>query len=287
MQSVNRPPRKDPAPSRMAYRLQRMMLTPIYRRLVRIGLPLLILVLVLLMWLGSAERRQQVVLSVQQVREAIQQRPEFMVNLFRVDGASPMLAEGIRRMVDLKLPQSSFDLDLPGLRERIMTLDAVRDVDLRVEPGGILTATVDERVPVVVWRFGPNVQLLDDTGHRVMLVAERNDRADLPLVAGRGADKAVPELMTLLSAAQPIMPRVRGIIRMGERRWDIVLDRGQRIMLPVDQPVPALERILALDKAQDLLARDVTVIDFRLKDRPVLRLSPHAAAELRQARSQQ
>ena len=37
-----------------------------------------------------------------------------------------------------------------------------------------------------------------------------------------------------------ILPRVRGLERMGERRWDVVLDHGQRIMLPQDRPVPAL-----------------------------------------------
>ena len=33
------PLRRDPAPSRLAYRLNRMMLRPLIRRLVRIGLP--------------------------------------------------------------------------------------------------------------------------------------------------------------------------------------------------------------------------------------------------------
>ncbi|WP_128253572.1 cell division protein FtsQ/DivIB [Falsirhodobacter deserti] len=284
MQSVNRPPRRDPAPSRLNYRLQRMMLTPLYRKLLRMGLPALLVALVLAIVLGSSDRRAAIAGSFASVIEAVQQRPEFMVNLFQVEGASPMLGEGIRRMLDLKLPQSSFDLDLPGLRERIMTLDAVKDVQLRVESGGVLTAEVTERVPVTVWRSAANVELLDEIGHRVMLIAERNDRSDLPLIAGRGANKAVPEVRALFAAAAPIMPRVRGFVRMGERRWDIVLDRGQRIMLPVEQPVAALERILALDKAQDLLARDVIVIDFRLKERPVLRLAPHAAAELRAAR---
>lgn len=284
MQSVNRPPRRDPAPSRLAYRLQRMMLTPLYRKMLRFGLPVLVLALVLAIALGSADRRAAIARSFAGVVDSVQQRPEFMVGLFSVEGASPMLAEGIRRMVDLHLPQSSFDLDLPGLRERILTLDAVSDVELRVEPGGVLTAQVTERVPVAVWRSAANVELLDVTGHRVMLVGERNDRSDLPLLAGRGANNALPEAVRLFAAAAPIMPRVRGFVRMGERRWDIVLDRGQRIMLPVDQPVSALERILALDQAQDLLARDVTVIDFRLKERPVLRLAPNAAAELRSAR---
>lgn len=263
-----------------------MMLTPLYRKMLRFGLPVLVLVLVAAIVLGSADRRAAIAGSFAGIIESIQQRPEFMVGLFQVEDASPMLAEGIRRMLDLNLPQSSFDLDLPGLRERILTLDAVSDVQLRVEPGGVLTAQVTERVPVAVWRSAANVELLDATGHRVMLVGERNDRSDLPLLAGQGADAAIPEVMRLFAAAAPIMPRVRGFVRMGERRWDIVLDRGQRIMLPVDQPVPALERILALDQAQDLLARDVVVIDFRLKERPVLRLSPNAAAELRTARGQ-
>ena len=34
-------PRTDPAPSRLRYRLERMRLTPGYRRLFRLGLPLL------------------------------------------------------------------------------------------------------------------------------------------------------------------------------------------------------------------------------------------------------
>jgi cell division protein FtsQ len=54
---------------------------------------------------------------------------------------------------------------------------------------------------------------------------------------------------------------------VGERRWDVVLDRDQRILLPETEPGRALERVLALDQAQDLLDRDVTV-DLRLEPPP-------------------
>jgi cell division protein FtsQ len=73
-------------------------------------------------------------------------------------------------------------------------------------------------------------------------------------------------------------------VRMGERRWDIVLDRDQRIMLPVDQPVRALERLIALDQAQELLERDVLTVDLRLQNRPSLRLAPYALVEMRRLR---
>jgi cell division protein FtsQ len=51
--------------------------------------------------------------------------------------------------------------------------------------------------------------------------------------------------------------------------------------LPEADPVPALERVMALDKAEALLARDVITVDLRNKDRPVLRLAPDAMTNLR------
>ena len=65
-------------------------------------------------------------------------------------------------------------------------------------------------------------------------------------------------------------------MRVGERRWDVVLDRDQRILLPTEAPVRALERVIALSEAQDMLERDVAVIDMRLADRPTLRMTAEA-----------
>ena len=73
-------------------------------------------------------------------------------------------------------------------------------------------------------------------------------------------------------------------VRVGERRWDMVLDRDQRLLLPSDRPVQALERLLALDQAEDLLARDLVAIDLRDEKRPVLRLGEDALMAARRAR---
>ena len=184
----------------------------------------------------------------------------------------------------LPLPQSSFDLDLQGLKASISRLDAVADVQLRVQSGGVLQVVVKEREPAIVWRNIDGVFLLDKTGHRIAGISDRGDRGDLPLITGRGADAAVPQALDILASAGPLLPRLRGLVRMGERRWDIVLDRDQRIQLPVDQPIRALERLIALDQAQDLLARDVLTVDLRLQARPSLRLAPFALSEMRRLR---
>ena len=57
-----------------------------------------------------------------------EQRPEFMVGLLAIDGASPALSDAVRAKLDLKLPQSRFDLDfdLVQARARVGELAGVR-----------------------------------------------------------------------------------------------------------------------------------------------------------------
>ena len=107
-------------------------------------------------------------------------------------------------------------------------------------------------------------------------VPSRLARPDLPLVAGKGANDHVPEALDILEAADSLKDRMRGLVRMGERRWDILLDRDQRILLPVENPVQALERVIALGEAQELFERDLVAIDMRLAQRPTIRMTEAA-----------
>ena len=279
-------PKRDPAPSRFAYRLHRMWLTPYFRRLTRVGLPAFVIAFTALLWLSDEDRRASLAGGLTGMVEAVQNRDQFMVKVMTIDGASAPVDKALRMMLPVDLPASSFDIDLDRLRHDILTLDAVRDVDLRIKPDGVLAARVTERLPVVLWRHARGIEQLDETGHRVASVTERSVRADLPLIAGEGADKAVREAMRLFAAAGPLLPQVRGIQRVGERRWDMVLDRNQRILLPAEGAVPALERLIALNGAEDLLGRDVSVVDLRDGTRPVARIGVNAQNRIRAARGQ-
>jgi cell division protein FtsQ len=276
---------RDPAPSRLAYRVNRWLLTPMFRRFLFVGLPVALIAGIGTAWFADQSRRDAIADRFAEIRRGIEQRPEFMVKMMAIDGATEKVAQSIREVVPVDFPISSFELDLPAVRAQIQTLDAVLRVDVRVRAGGVLQVDVEERVPAIVWRAPLGLELLDAEGRRVASLAARSDRADLPLVAGTGADAAVPEALRLISAAEPVKDRLRGLLRVGERRWDVVLDRDQRILLPESGAVEALEQVLALDGARDLLARNVTVVDMRLPHRPTLRLDMHAVEELRRIRS--
>ncbi len=280
-------PRHDPAPSRLSYRLERLRLTPGFHSAMRVWLPVFVLAASVGLWFSSEDHRADVVAKYAQIKEQLQNRPEFMVTLMQVDGASPAVDGAVRKIMPMALPVSSFKLDLEAMRARMEQIDAVKSAELRVQSGGILRVNITERVPVVIWRSEAGMELLDDTGHRVATLLTREGRSDLPLIAGQGAEAHVPEALGVLTALAPVMKRVRGLVYMGERRWDVVLDRGQRILLPEADPVGAAERAMALNGAQDLLGRDVADVDLRNASRPTLRLTPSALAALRQEKSGQ
>lgn len=277
-------PGRDPAPSLWAYRLQRLMLTPLFRVSLRAGLPFALALGAGWLWLADPERRDMLMGHFSQARAAIENRPEFRVDLMAIDGAGPELAADIRNVLQIDFPTSSFDLDLDEMQARVAGLDPVKSVSLRIRPGGLLQLQVEERVPAVIWRSAQGLELLDAEGYLVRPTGARADRPDLPLIAGEGAQAHVPEALTLIAAARPLWPRLRGLQRVGARRWDVVLDRGQRILLPADAPRAALDRVIAMDGAEDVLARDVAAMDMRLPTRPTLRLNASATEELHRIR---
>ncbi|KNG95160.1 cell division protein FtsQ/DivIB [Pseudaestuariivita atlantica] len=274
------PPRADPAPTRWQYRWARLKLSPLFRGFVRVGLPFGLTLGAGLWYFSDQDRRDAMNLMIADVRQEIETRPEFMVQMMAVDGAGDSVSEDIREIVPVDFPVSSFDLDLDAIRDTITSLEAVRTASVRIRPGGVLQVQVTERVPVILWRGPEGLELVDAEGIAVGAIAARDERPDLPLIAGLGAADAVDEALAILASAAPLADRMRGLERMGERRWDVVLDRGQRILLPADRPVGALDRVIAMDAAQDMLARDIAAIDLRLPGRPTLRLNDQSLKEL-------
>ncbi len=278
-------PKRDPSPSRAAYRINRLMLTPFFRMFLRVGAPLVVSFAVGFWYFGDEERRMAVMSGIADIRRSIETRPEFMVQLVAINGASPEVDKVLRQTFPLSLPVSSFDLDLNLMQAEMAELDVIESVSLRIRPGGVLEVNLTERQPVVVWRSRAGVVLLDQRGIYIRAVDRRDLRSDLPLLAGEGAQDHVAEALALIKIAAPLGLRLRGIVRVGQRRWDIELTRNQRLMLPERDPVSALQQVIALDQAQDLLARNLVAIDMRNPLRPTLRMADAAIVEMRRIKA--
>ena len=276
---------RDPAPSRVRYRLSRLWLTPSFRRLVRVWLPIGVCLGIISAWLATDNRLQMLNDQFSAVRHSIETRPEFMVKLMAIDGASRSLNEAVRETIPVEFPISSFDLDLESLRAQVETIDGGESADMRIRAGGLLQVRVTERMPAIVWRSADGLELLDKTGHRVAAISSRGARTDLPLIAGEGANEMASQALEIFQIAAPIRDRMLGLVRVSETRWDVILEGNIRIMLPEEGTLDALDRVVALHEAKDLLSRDLTHVDMRNRNRPTIRVSQDAVAQLRAVRA--
>lgn len=283
MQQVSAPQMAplNPRSSRLRYRMERILLTPLVRFSLRIGLPLALCLFLAAGWLAQSENRQLLQNFTEDLRDRIAARPEFQIRQFSVAGASAPLDAALHEALAPALPASSLDLDLEAIQAQAQGLDPVKSASLRILPKGVLHLEITERIPELLWRDEEGaLHLLDAQGVYVGPAGARADHPDLAVIAGEAAPEGASGVLALQAALGSLQGRLRGFERVGARRWDVLLDRNQRIMLPGSGAAQALERVIAMDQAYDMFSRDILAVDMRLPRRPTLRMTQEATQEM-------
>ncbi len=163
-----------------------MWLRPSFRRLVNFGVPMLAGLLAAWTLAAELDLKARAVQAVADLREALIDRPQFLITEIAVPDVSADLAEAIREASFVTLPVNSLEVDVVAVRDRVEALAAVERARVRALAGGVLEIRAIERIPVVVWRSADGLQLLDQSGVRVAEIDSRLRRTDLPLIVGDG-----------------------------------------------------------------------------------------------------
>jgi cell division protein FtsQ len=162
---------------------------------------------------------------------------------------------------------------LEQARQRIESLSWVEHATVERQLPDTVVVNIQERRPFAIWQNDGKFSLIDRTGQ---VVADQNveNFRGLPLVVGQGAPPAAATLIDALTARPSLQQRVIAAVRVGERRWNLLLSSGANVMLPEGHEVAALDRLMQLQQDHDLLDRPLVAIDMRLPDRLVLRPHP-------------
>ncbi|MCY4006476.1 MAG: cell division protein FtsQ/DivIB [Rhodobacteraceae bacterium] len=197
-------------------------------------------------------------------------RPELQVHQVIVNASPRGEISVLDTLADQTFPVDILSLDVEEIRRRIENLDLVEKASVAVEAGGLLKIDVVEHEPAVVMRRGGKLALLDRAGRDLTEIASRHAYFNLPLLVGQGAEQAVSEALAIHEEATDIQDSVRGFIRIGQRRWDILLDGDRRILLPEEQAAETVRRFIDLEDQNLLLQRRLAHIDLRDSDRIVV-----------------
>ena len=270
----------DPAPSIISYRLMRLMLIPRLRLILTLGIPSLIIFCGTLILFLNINVHENIEALKKDLKRALVERPEFMIKVASVDGASDELAHEIREIMPLNFPVSYFDLDIKYLHKVLNDIPAVASAAIKVTVSGVLQIDISERIPAFIWRKDDVISVIDEKGEFIRLATSRLDYPELPLVIGEAANLSIADISSLMEDNQYFLDQVRAFVRVGERRWDLVLDNNLRIMLPQAEFLAAFDRLMLMSESGSLFSNQLSSIDMRLVERPTVRVGAASVDQL-------
>ena len=262
----------DPAPSIISYRLMRLMLIPRLRLILTLGIPSLVIFCGTLILFLNINVHENIEAFKKDLKRVLVERPEFMIKVASVDGASDELAHEIREIMPLDFPVSYFDLDIKYLHKVLNDIPAVASAAIKVTVSGVLQIDISERIPAFIWRKDDVISVIDEKGEFIRLATSRLDYPELPVVVGEAANLSIADISSLMEDNQYFLDQVRAFVRVGERRWDLVLDNNLRIMLPQAEFLAAFDRLMLMSESGSLFSNQLSSIDMRLVERPTVRV---------------
>jgi cell division protein FtsQ len=188
--------------------------------------------------------------------------------------------EQVTASLGLKPGDPILGLSVEAIQNRIRTLSWVKDVVVERQLPDTLHIHLEERRPVAVWQYQGKLRLVDETGH---VIEEENASAEkyrrLLLVVGEDAPQHTTELMRMLSREPELFPQIASAVRVGNRRWDIRFTNKLEVKLPSENPERAWLLLAQMQKQQQILEKDVRVVDLRLEDRVYIDMPPQSKAK--------
>ncbi len=171
----------------------------------------------------------------------------------------------------LEVGGSLISFDAEKAQKRLSELPWIDHVVVRKFYPSTLSVEITERKPFALWQRNGDVVVIDKSGTPIVPL-EEGRFARLPLMVGGGANQTAEDILGDLVAEPTILSQLRAAVLVADRRWDLHLDHGVTVKLPEKNVRQALAELVNLDTKEQLLARDVTVVDMRLPDRVTVRL---------------
>ncbi|MBI1394090.1 MAG: FtsQ-type POTRA domain-containing protein [Alphaproteobacteria bacterium] len=166
-------------------------------------------------------------------------------------------------------------LDLEALREKVEALGWVRWASVgRLYPN-TLHISVRERAPIAVWQVAGAVRLIDHEGAVIREIGA-HEYAHLPMIVGDGAAVAAADVLAALEPRPDLASTIAAIVRVGERRWNLRLRNGAKILLPEDGVEDSIDLVWRMHEKEEILDQPLEYIDLRDGKRVIVRRKAEA-----------
>jgi cell division protein FtsQ len=216
--------------------------------------------------------------SLHDVADTLAQRAGYQSATISIEGATRLGRADILRIAGIMESSTLFLIDADATRTRLLRNAWIADATVAKLYPDQLEISIVEKKPFAVWQSRGNFLVIAKDGTVIDQLAREQVRVSgMPIVVGEGAERRAQDLLATLDRFPAVRGETVAAVFVAERRWNLRLKNGTDIRLPEEDADVALMRLVALDRDKHILSRDVSMIDMRLPDRVVVRLSDEAA----------
>lgn len=212
-----------------------------------------------------------------EARDSVANTIGFRIDSIALTGQKQLTREEILAIAGVTGRSSLLFLDADEARRRLKANPWIADATvLKLFPDRLHVA-ITERRAFALWQIKGRLQVIARDGVVVEPFVAPHV-AHLPLVVGKGANAKAFAFLAIMDRHPQLQELVHAYVLVAERRWNLRLKSGIDVRLPEADAEKAIETLIALDRDNKLLTRDIASIDLRNADRVAVRLSDEAAA---------
>lgn len=176
----------------------------------------------------------------------------------------------LQRAINIAQNAPILSVNVDAIQQKISTLPWVKNVRVSRAFNGIVTVTLIEKIPFVLWDRPGRSMVVVDTDGAIIEGAKASAFSDLLTVRGVDAPKFTVDLMRMILAEPDVAKHVKGAEWIGGRRWDLITTKGTRILLPANDMGYALSRLAKSQNEKNILNRNLLSVDLRGADRIII-----------------
>ncbi len=170
---------------------------------------------------------------------------------------------------ELDLGSPTLALDPESIRARLERNRWIKSARVTTRLPDTVFIEIEERRPLALWQRDGQLRMIDDEG-AVIADRELHRYTHLPLVVTPSEPARAKPVLDMLAHEPDLERRVRALIEVGGRRWNIRFDNGIDVLLPETESAVAWSELAELDRRHALLARRISAIDLRIPGRIVV-----------------
>ena len=189
----------------------------------------------------------------------------FKLKTVTINGRNHTTRQELNDALKLQNGAPILSINLTEKRLQIEQLGWVESAYLERLLPNTLRLTIIERTPIALLQTNEGHKLIDDTG-TIIAGALPEAFSHLPVVSGKDADKRANHIIEILKTEPELYAEIWAIQHISKRRWNVHMKNGITIKLPEKEPGFAWSRLARFEHQNQIIQRDLAVIDMRLQD---------------------